>query len=122
MPTYEYRCEKGHDFETFQRMSDPPLTECPECGAPAVRKISAGTGLVFKGSGFYITDYKRADEKKAADRKKAGESGSSGESASSGETKKDASGSGASSTDGAGSSESASKPKSGGGKGAKEGD
>lgn len=64
MPTYEYRCEKGHDFEAFQRMSDPPLTECPECGAPAERRISAGTGLVFKGSGFYITDYKRADEKK----------------------------------------------------------
>lgn len=114
MPTYEYRCEKGHDFEAFQKMSDPPLTECPECGAPAERRISAGTGLVFKGSGFYITDYKRADEKKAADRKKASESGSSGEG------KKDASASDTSSASGgSGSSDSASKPKSGGGKGAK---
>lgn len=119
MPTYEYRCEKGHDFEAFQRMSDPPLTECPECGAAAERRISAGTGLVFKGSGFYITDYKRADEKKAADRKKSGESRSSGEG------KKDASGSGASSTSGgsgsggSGSGESSSTSTSGGGKRAK---
>lgn len=113
MPTYEYRCEKGHEFEAFQRMSDPPLTECPECGAAAERRISAGTGLVFKGSGFYITDYKRADEKKGRE-KKAGESGSSGEG------KKDASGSGASSaSDGPASTESSSKPKSDGGKAAK---
>lgn len=116
MPTYEYRCEKGHEFEAFQRMSDPPLTECPECGAGAERRISAGTGLVFKGSGFYITDYKRADEKKVADRKKAGESGSSDAGT------KDASGASASSASegsGSGSSDSASKPKSGGAKGAK---
>lgn len=63
MPTYEYRCENGHDFEAFQRMSDDPLDVCPECGAPAERKISSGAGLVFKGSGFYATDYKRAGEK-----------------------------------------------------------
>lgn len=112
MPTYEYRCEKGHDFEAFQRMSDPPLTECPECGAAAERRISAGTGLVFKGSGFYITDYKRADEKKAAARKKAAGSGSSGEG------KKEASGSGASSaSDGAGKSGSSDSSGSGTGSG-----
>ncbi|MDX1578133.1 MAG: FmdB family zinc ribbon protein [Gemmatimonadota bacterium] len=64
MPTYEYRCAEGHDFEVFQKMSDDPLTECPECGAPAERKISSGAGLVFKGSGFYITDYKKTGEKK----------------------------------------------------------
>lgn len=119
MPTYEYRCEKGHDFEAFHGMSDPPLTECPECGAAAERRISAGTGLVFKGSGFYITDYKRADEKKAAERKKAGESRSSGEGNASGETKKDTAGSGTSGSEGSGSSESAPKTKANGGKGAK---
>jgi len=120
MPTYEYRCKKGHEFEAFQRMSDPPLTECPECGAPAERRISAGTGLVFKGSGFYITDYKRADEKKAADRKKARESGSSKE-AKEAKGAKPAASTSESSTSGSG-GESASKPKSDGGKGAKSDD
>jgi putative FmdB family regulatory protein len=86
MPTYEYRCEKGHEFEAFQRMSDPPLTACPACGAAAQRRISAGTGLVFKGSGFYITDYKRADEKKAKDRKKAEKAGAAGSSGESGKS------------------------------------
>ena len=58
MPTYEYRCQKGHEFEVFQRMSEPPVDKCPECGAPAERKLSAGAGVLFKGSGFYITDYR----------------------------------------------------------------
>ncbi len=57
MPTYEYQCPKGHVFELFQKMSDRPRAKCPTCGEPAVRKISGGAGLVFKGSGFYITDY-----------------------------------------------------------------
>ncbi len=57
MPTYEYQCPKGHAFELFQKMSDKPRAKCPTCGKPAVRKISGGAGLVFKGSGFYITDY-----------------------------------------------------------------
>jgi putative FmdB family regulatory protein len=58
MPTYEYRCPAcGTDFEKFQKMSDPPLADCPACGAAAERRMSAGAGLVFKGSGFYITDY-----------------------------------------------------------------
>lgn len=57
MPTYEYRCPKGHDFELFQKMSEKPRAKCPTCGQPATRKISGGAGLVFKGSGFYITDY-----------------------------------------------------------------
>ena len=57
MPTYEYACSKGHHFELFQKMSDKPRAKCPACGAPSTRKISAGAGLVFKGSGFYITDY-----------------------------------------------------------------
>ena len=57
MPTYEYRCPNGHEFELFQKMSDKPRAKCPTCNAAAVRRISGGAGLHFKGSGFYITDY-----------------------------------------------------------------
>ena len=57
MPTYEYQCPEGHLFEKFQKMTDKPRAKCPVCGKPASRKISGGAGLVFKGSGFYITDY-----------------------------------------------------------------
>ena len=57
MPTYEYRCANGHAFERVQKMSDPPLDRCEVCGAEAVRSISGGAGLIFKGTGFYITDY-----------------------------------------------------------------
>src|SRR3954471_2558333 len=57
MPTYEYRCPEGHAFEKFQKMTDRPRAKCPACGKAATRKISGGAGLVFKGSGFYITDY-----------------------------------------------------------------
>jgi putative FmdB family regulatory protein len=57
MPTYEYQCPEGHLFEKFQKMTDKPRAKCPVCGKPATRKISGGAGLVFKGSGFYITDY-----------------------------------------------------------------
>jgi putative FmdB family regulatory protein len=57
MPTYEYQCPEGHVFEKFQKMSEKPRGKCPVCGKAAARKISGGAGLVFKGSGFYITDY-----------------------------------------------------------------
>ena len=57
MPTYEYQCPKGHEFELFQKMTDRPRANCPECGRAAARRISGGAGLIFKGSGFYITDY-----------------------------------------------------------------
>jgi len=66
MPTYEYECPKGHTFELFQKMSDEPATACPECGAEARRKISGGAGFLFKGEGFYITDYRSDDYKKKA--------------------------------------------------------
>ncbi|HEX2187762.1 MAG TPA: FmdB family zinc ribbon protein [Longimicrobiaceae bacterium] len=67
MPTYEYRCPScGNEFEKFQRMSDEPGAECPGCGAASERKLSAGAGLLFKGSGFYITDYRSDSYKKAA--------------------------------------------------------
>ena len=57
MPTYEYRCPEGHEFERFQKMTEPPRAKCPVCGRTASRQISGGAGLIFKGSGFYITDY-----------------------------------------------------------------
>jgi putative FmdB family regulatory protein len=57
MPTYEYQCREGHRFDKFQKMTEKPRAKCPVCGKPATRKISGGAGLVFKGSGFYITDY-----------------------------------------------------------------
>ena len=57
MPTYEYGCPNGHHFEKVQKITEKPRVKCHACGAPATRKISGGAGLVFKGSGFYITDY-----------------------------------------------------------------
>ncbi|HEY0972168.1 MAG TPA: zinc ribbon domain-containing protein [Gemmatimonadales bacterium] len=64
MPTYEFRCPTGHDVEKFFRISEAPSeVECPTCGAVAVRRISGGAGLVFKGSGFYITDYGKDGKK-----------------------------------------------------------
>ena len=78
MPTYEYRCPAcGTDFEKFQKMSDPPVAECPGCGAAAERRISGGSGLLFKGSGFYITDYRGEGYKKAAQAEGGGSSASS---------------------------------------------
>ena len=81
MPTYEFRCPEGHDFERFfRKISEAPAEiVCPECGAIAARRVSAGAGLVFKGSGFYITDYVRPAKKEGA------ESGSSDGGAKSGE-------------------------------------
>ncbi|MFA6168127.1 MAG: zinc ribbon domain-containing protein [Gemmatimonadaceae bacterium] len=67
MPTYEYRCANGHDFEEFFLKMSAAKSElpCPTCGLPGERRMSAGGGLLFKGSGFYITDYGK-DGKKAA--------------------------------------------------------
>ncbi len=64
MPTYEYKCANDHRFEQFQRMNDAPIDICPTCGAAAEKLMSGGAGLIFKGSGFYITDYGK-DGKKA---------------------------------------------------------
>src|SRR5262245_22005311 len=58
MPIYEYKCENGHVFDVIQKMSDEPLTECQECGAPAERVLHP-VAVHFKGSGFYNTDYGR---------------------------------------------------------------
>lgn len=64
MPTYEFKCPKGHVFEKYYpTITNTRRLKCPKCGKMAVRLISGGAGLVFKGSGFYITDYKRKGEK-----------------------------------------------------------
>ncbi len=102
MPTYEYRCPEGHEFEKFQRMSDPPEADCPECAQPAVRIMSGGAGLLFKGEGFYITDYRSDSYKKAAQKDSSGsksesksesKSGSESKGSSGGESKGGSSGS-----------------------------
>ena len=78
MPTYDYRCPDGHTFERFQRMSDEPVAECPTCGARAGRILSAGAGFLFRGEGFYITDYRSESYRKAAEAEKSAQSGKSG--------------------------------------------
>ncbi len=86
MPIYEYKCDNGHVFDVIQKMSDEPLTECQECGAPAVRVLHP-VAVHFKGSGFYNTDYgKKKSGASAGDGSKdskGSESGSSSESKSS---------------------------------------
>jgi len=58
MPTYEYKCQIcGYMFEKFQSMKDKPVTKCPKCNGKVQRLISGGAGVIFKGSGFYATDY-----------------------------------------------------------------
>jgi len=120
MPTYDYRCPNGHDFEHFYRKISDATAElaCPQCGAVAARRVSAGAGLVFKGSGFYLTDYgKNAHRKGGADGASAGgdskgESGSEAKSDTKADSPKGDGGSTNAKTDGSGSS-----AKSDGGKG-----
>jgi putative FmdB family regulatory protein len=66
MPTYDYVCTKcGHEFEAFQSMKDAPLVKCPHCGKKSLKRLlGGGAGLIFKGSGFYETDYKKSSAKK----------------------------------------------------------
>ncbi|MCD6116733.1 zinc ribbon domain-containing protein [bacterium] len=60
MPTYEYECKKcGYRFTEFQLITAKPVAKCPKCGGPVKRLISGGSGIIFKGSGFYETDYKK---------------------------------------------------------------
>lgn len=72
MPTYEYKCAAcGHAFEAFQPISSKPLKKCPHCGKNSARRlISAGAGIIFKGSGFYETDY-RSENYKSGEKKEA---------------------------------------------------
>jgi putative FmdB family regulatory protein len=71
MPTYEYRCKScGHEFEEFQTMSSEPLIMCPKCAKPALKRLmSGGVGLIFKGSGFYETDYKKSKSSSSSSKK-----------------------------------------------------
>ncbi|MEO1023033.1 MAG: FmdB family zinc ribbon protein [Bacteroidota bacterium] len=66
MPTYEYKREDGTVFEFTQKMSDAPLTTCPTTGQAVKRVISGGSGVVYKGEGWYVTDYKNSDRKNGA--------------------------------------------------------
>lgn len=76
MPTYPYRCKAcGHEFEEFQAITEEPIDVCPECGGETHRIISGGAGLIFKGSGFYITDYRKDNYKKDSSRESSGSSG-----------------------------------------------
>ena len=77
MPTYDYQCTAGHTFEKIHKMSESPRVKCPTCGKPAARRISGGSGLVFKGSGFYITDYGK--DGKGARKAESGDGASSAE-------------------------------------------
>ena len=64
MPTYDYKCNKcGNVFEVFQKITDEPLQKCPDCSGNIKRLISGGAGIIFKGSGFYVNDYKKKNEK-----------------------------------------------------------
>jgi putative FmdB family regulatory protein len=66
VPTYDYQCENGHHFEVFQKMTEPKLEICPQCGGRVERLIGPGAGIVFKGSGFYSTDYRSEKYRRAA--------------------------------------------------------
>lgn len=81
MPTYEYECVAcSHVFDAFQSMADEPLTECPLCGKAVKRRINGGTGIIFKGTGFYVND---SGKKPGASSKAASTASSGGSSAAS---------------------------------------
>ena len=81
MPTYEYKClDCGIQFDRFQSITEDPIQECPECSGRTKRLIGAGAGLIFKGSGFYITDYRSEGYKESAKKDKDSSSSSSGDS------------------------------------------
>ena len=81
MPTYEYACQKcAHTFEQFQSMRDDPLVRCPSCGKKSLKRLlGGGAGLIFKGSGFYITDYRKGGSAKGSEGKGGGETKGGGE-------------------------------------------
>jgi putative FmdB family regulatory protein len=91
MPTYDYQCQKcGHRYEVFQSMKDDRLTDCPleTCDGSVKRLLGTGAGIIFKGSGFYETDYRSDSYKKAASAdKSSGSSGGSSSGGSGGESK-----------------------------------
>jgi len=78
MPTYEYECDAcGHTFEKFQPITSRPVRLCPQCGKRKVRRLlGMGAGVIFKGSGFYQTDYRSESYKKGAEKEKSDAAGS----------------------------------------------
>ena len=81
MPTYGYACQKcGHEFDEFQSITADPLRKCPECGKLSLKRlIGTGAGIIFKGSGFYETDYRSENYKKAAESDKGSSASKSGD-------------------------------------------
>lgn len=68
MPIYEYQCQAcGHELESLQKISDAPLTECPSCGKPALKKLISAAGFRLKGGGWYETDFKQGGKKNVAE-------------------------------------------------------
>ncbi len=98
MPTYEYQCQHcGHDFERYQQITASPLRRCPSCGRTALKRlIGTGAGVLFRGSGFYQTDYRSAGYKEAAKNDKPGSAGSDSKSDKKSESKAGSSGKAAS--------------------------
>ena len=93
MPTYDYECDAcGHAFELFQSISEPVKKKCPECGKPKLRRLfGTGAAIVFKGSGFYQTDYRSDSYKKGAEKDKpAGDSKGESKTEGKSESKSDA--------------------------------
>ena len=92
MPIYEYQCaECGHELEKLQKISDPPLTDCPACGKPALQKLVSAAGFRLKGGGWYETDFKGGKKKniaKADSSSKPDKKSDSGSKSSAGSTKK----------------------------------
>jgi putative FmdB family regulatory protein len=92
MPTYEYRCRDcGHTFDIVQKMSDDPLTHCPECGGE-LRKVFAPPAISFKGSGFYATDHGKKSKSAGTEAKPDGEGKKDGETKREGGAKRDGEG------------------------------
>jgi putative FmdB family regulatory protein len=90
MPTYDYECDAcGHEFELFQGINDPVQRKCPKCGKLKLRRLfGTGAAVVFKGSGFYQTDYRSDSYKKAAEKEKKGSEGSGEKAKSDGDSTK----------------------------------
>ena len=87
MPTYEYQCKTcGHQFEQMQRFSDPPLTECPKCSGQ-IRRVIFPAGVIFKGSGWYITDSRKSSASETDDKADKADKGDKGDGAASAESK-----------------------------------
>ncbi|MBC7833752.1 MAG: zinc ribbon domain-containing protein [Phycisphaerales bacterium] len=120
MPTYEYRCNKCHHyFENFHSMKDKPKRICPACGKPALeRLIGTGAAIIFKGSGFYQTDYRSESYKKSAEADKPSDKSATSDKASSSDKAADSGSAAATkpvekSSDKSGDSSSSNKPESG---------